>query len=300
MVWLAKISARIWSALSNSTGGTEPPREEVEFLHYRIDRWLDELPESLKLNEDGTPVLPQTSRGVRRLQLILYLRARQMKIFLYQRALHAPSPANSYQVKMVVETAKDMVQKLDHLNRTTDIYQTQQQAFHHFLLSALGVIFLAVAREPAVYRSVVRDEFNMALALVSGFRETSYVSKRLWKMIRGLRQAALKLGINGNQPGEMDTSRGANNAPPMSLMSPPNSTSHAFADENPPGTGAGNAPDDVPMFPLNGSQMTLELSNIFTAMDNEHGFPMPGFASGAESIFEGGNQEGDFMSWFSF
>lgn len=205
---------------------------------------------------------------------------------------------------MVVEMAKDMIQKLDHLNKTTDIYQTQQMCFNHFLVSALGVIFLAVALAPTVYRSVVRDEFHMALDLVRGFSEKSYVSKRLWRMIRGLRQAGFTLGLTGSQPGEADNGQGASNAPNNpggggdsemqnnSLMSPPNSTSRLSV---PPdvnaylNAGASNFRDDISMFPLNGSQMTLELHNIFTAMDSENGFAIPGLSG--EPMLDGGGQE---------
>lgn len=62
--------------------------------------------------------------------------------------------------------------------------------FNHLLVSALGIIFLAVALAPAVYRSVVRDEFHMALDQVHGSIERSYVSQRLWRMISGLRSAS--------------------------------------------------------------------------------------------------------------
>lgn len=102
MVLLGRISAKVWLALSNSSrAGAEPPKDELDFLHYRLDRWYDELPESLKLPSDtGAPASQQLSRGMRRLRLLLYLRARQMKILLYQRVLHSPAlfHSNSSQV----------------------------------------------------------------------------------------------------------------------------------------------------------------------------------------------------------
>lgn len=201
---------------------------------------------------------------------------------------------------MIVEMAKDCIQRLDHLNKTTDIYQTQQMCFNHFLVSALGIIFLAVALAPAVYRSVVRDEFHMALDLVRGLSEKSYVSKRLWKMIRGLRQAGFTLGLTGNQPNDASNTRGVNNLTnntngqggtqnqDSSLMSPPHSNRLTQGEALTDGDAyinadTGNLRDDVSMFPLNGSQMTLELNNIFTAMDTENGFGM------SESLFDDGN-----------
>lgn len=98
MVLLGRISAKIWLALSNSSsGGAEPPKDELDFLHYRLDRWYDELPENLKLlDEAGALALQDNSRGIRRLRLLLYLRARQMKTLLYQRVLHSPALFHSH------------------------------------------------------------------------------------------------------------------------------------------------------------------------------------------------------------
>ena len=209
----------------------------------------------------------------------------------------------------MVEIAKDIIQKLDHVNNTTDIYQTQQICLNHFLVSALGVIFLAVALAPAVYRSLVHDEFHMALNLVRSFSEKSYISKRLWNMIRGLRQAGFTLGLTGNRPGHGDNRRGGNSASnnascrddrqgqDSGLMSPPTSTSRLNEAEAPQGghgyfgVGGMNAQDDIPILPPDGNQMTLELNNIFTAMDNEHEFTISGFSGdGAdETMFDGGN-----------
>ena len=206
----------------------------------------------------------------------------------------------------MVEIAKDIIQKLNHVNNTTDIYQTQQICFNHFLVSALGVIFLAVALEPAVYRSLVHDEFHMALNLVRSFSEKSYISKKLWNMIRGLRQAGFTLGLTGNRPGHADNGRGGKNntsgrddsqVHSSGLMSPPSSTSRLNDTDAPrdgnsySGIGAINPQDDIPILPPNGDQMTLELNNIFTAMDNENEFMMPGFLGDGtdESMFDGGN-----------
>lgn len=95
MVLLGRINARVWLTLSNSnTGGAsaDHPKDDLDFLHYRVDRWYDELPESLKLpREIGSPESQIASRSLYRLRLLLYLRARQTKILLYQRVLHTPA-----------------------------------------------------------------------------------------------------------------------------------------------------------------------------------------------------------------
>lgn len=149
----------------------------------------------------------------------------------------------------------------------------------------------------------------MALNLVRSFSEKSYISKRLWNMIRGLRQAGFTLGLTGNRSNGADNGRGGNaisnnasgegdtQASNSGLVSPPTSTSRMNEAEAPQGghgyfgVGAINPQDDIPVLPPDGNQMTLELNNIFTAMDNGNEFMIPGFpGEGAEeSLFDGGN-----------
>jgi hypothetical protein len=71
-------------------------------------------------------------------------------------------------------------------------------------VSALAVLFLAVAHAPADFNRQVRDEFYMALDLVKGFSTKSYISKRLWNTIRGLKEVGPRLGLP-SRPLNMDT-----------------------------------------------------------------------------------------------
>lgn len=95
----------------------------------------------------------------------------------------------------VVEVAKDSVRVLARLNQTTDIYRIQQMCFNYFLVSALAVLFLAVAHAPVEFNRQVRDEFYLALDVLKGFSTKSDISKRLWKTIRGLKEVGPKLGL---------------------------------------------------------------------------------------------------------
>ncbi|KAF6517100.1 hypothetical protein HZS61_002661 [Fusarium oxysporum f. sp. conglutinans] len=278
MVAYNRIGAKVWATLYNAgSTASNVPRDEIEFLHYSVERWYKEIPLILKLPEDGAPAL---GRGHHRLQILLYLRACQMKILLHQSALHAiPRPArDTSQVQMLVSIAKDMIQKLHHLNQTTDIYQTQQVCFNHFLISALGVIFLAVALEPAVYRDTVRQEFNTALDLVRGFSKRSYVSRRLWKMIRGLQQAGVRLGISApHQDGR--TAQATPQATPGQIGRVPSPLILATPNpsrESPQASEAwldnGIMADRAGGFGiLDGMEMTVSLDDFLTAAENDNG-----------------------------
>jgi hypothetical protein len=97
---------------------------------------------------------------------------------------------------VVVKVSKDTIRTLTHINQTSDIYKTQQTMFNYFLISALAVLFLAVAHAPAEFSLECREEFHMALDLVRGLSSNSYVSKRLWKTIRMLKEVGPKLGLH--------------------------------------------------------------------------------------------------------
>ncbi|KAG9708779.1 hypothetical protein KCU73_g17486, partial [Aureobasidium melanogenum] len=51
---------------------------------------------------------------------------------------------------------------------------------------------------PETYAGQVREEFYMALDIVRGISKGSWVSKRLWKTIRSLKEVGPKLGLVTN------------------------------------------------------------------------------------------------------
>jgi hypothetical protein len=198
MVAYSHIGSKVWKSVS-SFDGNNISKEEIGYLDYQILQWHRSVPESLKYGhpESGQKALPG-SRGVSRLQVALYLRANQMRIVIYRPILHTATSImeNMDHAQTVVSIAKDTIRILTHTNQTSDIYKTQQVMFNYFLISALAVLFLAVSHAPAQFSSQCRDEFYMALDLVRGLSADSYVSQRLWKTIRGLKEIVPKLGLN--------------------------------------------------------------------------------------------------------
>jgi hypothetical protein len=139
------------------------------------------------------------SRGMKRLRILLYLRKCQLEILLHQPVLHSPLCIRQHPktAEGVVQLAKDIIWKLDDLNRSTDIYSTQQMCFNYFLVLSLGVIFLAISQAPKKFAGTVRKEFHAALDLVQSLSSNSFVSRRLWRFIRGLRPLGDRLGATG-------------------------------------------------------------------------------------------------------
>ncbi|KAJ0335078.1 hypothetical protein COL922a_009780 [Colletotrichum nupharicola] len=299
MVAYSQIGNKVWSTSYNSARTTGAVRDdEISYLLYLLGQWYEELPESLKLSPEWeSNDWTGSTRGPQRLQLLLHLRANQMKILLLQPILHSPSSLkiNKSKVQSLIRFAKDTIEKLNSLNKSTDIYQTQQMCFNHFLVSALGVIFLVVALAPSEYGAAVRDEFHIALDLIRGLSAKSYVSSRLWKMVSDLRLAWRKLGLNPPQTNEDRETRAMRSAVATPLPSSsgidisPQNTMHLGEKDSRAGesevwhTGAREPISDV--------QMAQELSYFFNAMDSAPDFtslyPLLGICGDALESAEG-------------
>ncbi|KAJ5907940.1 hypothetical protein N7495_000622 [Penicillium taxi] len=239
-----------------------PELDENGYLDYQILQWYKQIPHELKFFSVETLINGDTvSRGMKRLRVLLYLRMNHLRTLIYRPVLHSATKIveQQSQAQTVVDIAKDTVRVLTRLNQMSDIYRTQQILFNHFLVTALGVLFLAVCHAPTDYNRQVRDEFYMALDLINGFSTKSYVSKRLWKTIKGLRKTGEKLGVLTRQSGTDSNDPHSTAAVAMAGL-------------------AGHSIDDLSMYgsmnegielgnsPLNGLQMSHELTNLFEAV----------------------------------
>lgn len=198
MISYSRIGSTVWRSVGvfESAGSGDPTKKmDIGYLDYRILEWHKNISPELQLPTTDSPHTP--SRAMHRLQILLYLRANQMRILIYRPVLHSANSIleNMPHAKTVVELAKDTIRALTHLNQTTDIYRTQQVCFNYFLVSAVAVLFLAVVHNPVTFSATVKDEWAMATELVRGFREGSCVIKRLWRTFKGLREFAPRLGL---------------------------------------------------------------------------------------------------------
>ncbi|CAG9997150.1 unnamed protein product [Clonostachys byssicola] len=196
MVSFSHIMSTVWytSYASSTILCSRKRQDETSYLDFRITKWWDDLPAELQL---GSKESDHFSRGMKRLRMLLYLRKCQLRILLHQPVLHSPMRIRQHPetAEKVVELAKDIIRKLDDLNRSTDIYSTQQMCFNYFLVLALGVILLAASQTPDKFAHTIRDEFQAALDLVHGLSGDSFVSRRLWRFIRGLRPIGDTLSV---------------------------------------------------------------------------------------------------------
>ena len=262
MIPYTRISAKVWYEVTNIEGaGSEVKKDTISYLDYQVLQWQRSLPDALKYkisyDDFNTGGFGKTQR---RLQTILYLRMNQMRIFLYRPILHSMTSImdNRQHAQIVVEIAKDTIRTLTQLNRSSDIYRTQQVCFNYFVVSALAVIFLAVAHAPMDLSHQVRDEFHMVLDLIKGFSTRSSASKRLWKTIKGLKQVGPLLGLISRQTLASGPDPASSAAVAMAGLAGHQVDERAVFNPS-QGPSAGGS------LPLDGQKMVLELTSLFEA-----------------------------------
>ncbi|KAJ5570406.1 uncharacterized protein N7459_009836 [Penicillium hispanicum] len=278
MISYNRISSKIWYSGLGSEGTTDIRRDEIGYLDYQVLQWYKQVPDELKFRLIESPEIGDSaSRGMRRLRVLLYLRMNQLRILIYRPVLHSAASIleDRGHAQRVVGVAKDTVRVLTQLNQRSDIYRTQQITFNYFLVAALAVLFLAVCHAPSHFNRSVRDEFYMALDLINGFSTKSYVSKRLWKTIKGLRKIGEKLGVLSRPFGTDSNDPHSNAAVAMAGLA-----GHSIDDLSM--YGPMNGVNELGNSPLNGLQMSHELTNLFEAAGSFGSF-MPA-TSGPDSI----------------
>src|SRR5271168_57612 len=127
MISYSRIGSKVWRSICSFSPTPSSSRniEEIGYLDYQILQWQKSIPPELQLPTASSP--KASSRAIHRLQILLYLRANQMRILIYRPVLHTASSIqeNLSYASTVVELAKDTVRALTHLNQTSDIYRAQ-------------------------------------------------------------------------------------------------------------------------------------------------------------------------------
>lgn len=89
------IAARVWRSVvsSASSDNATIKTEEMDYLDGQIIQWHNSIPSNLRYEHPSqrtsTPSHSATTRAGRRLPMVLYLRANQMRILIYRSILHS-------------------------------------------------------------------------------------------------------------------------------------------------------------------------------------------------------------------
>lgn len=164
--------------------------------------------------------------------------------------------ANPVQAQRVVDLARDTIQYLHHLNSTTNLYRRIQVFYHQFLTSAISVVFLASVHAPVRFSAVCREEFYLALELVHDLSAKSWVSKRLWRTIKSLKDVAPRFGLNPDDDPHSTAALGMIGLARSGHMDS-NSAAQSFQRPPMPQTSQAGQVDH------NGSMIQSEMSRIF-------------------------------------
>lgn len=210
MISYSQLCARVWRLYRHSeqTGILDLRPADMGDLDRQIKQWYASVPAEAQLELADWESMPrylspqpQSSSkkeyDVQRLQIWTYLRLNQIRTWLHTPVLHAHSTImeNLGLAERAVKIAKNTIKYLTHLNNTTNLYRRIQVFYHQFLTNAIAVLFLASCHAPVNFSATCRDEFYMALDLVKDLSGKSWVSKRLWRTIRTLREVAPRLGL---------------------------------------------------------------------------------------------------------
>lgn len=199
MIPLYRIGSKLWYSGIGFKGDVGVNHDKIQSLDSELLDWAQTIPEELRANPYGSSQrrMNGVNRGHFRLHIITYIRANCMRMLIYRPVLHSTKSIvdNMTWAQRVVNIAKDTIRVLTQLNHSSDIYRTLQVMFNFFMISALGVLILAVSHAPSYFSALVRDEFDMALSLIRDFSQKSFVSKRLWKMICNLHEIGRQLGL---------------------------------------------------------------------------------------------------------
>lgn len=296
MITYSRLGAKIWKLVDYFEPALirELKRSDFEALDREILDWYETVPEEIRvasLNREGplVPIPSSPSYNIQRLQIWTRLRlnqvssslslfcapqglvefsqltlAAQIRIWLHTPVLHSASSIaeNMPLAQRAVDLAKDTIEYLSRLNRTTNMYKSIQVFYHQFLTSAIAVLFLASTHAPLQFSANCRSEFYMALDLIKDMSARSWVSQRLWRTIRSLESYAPWLGLqeeeaHSNAALAMTGLAGANNQPP-SLTAP-----HSG------GSGSSTVPSPAPG-PVQGRMTPQSVSSSAAAAHKVH------------------------------
>ncbi|KAH6645082.1 hypothetical protein BKA67DRAFT_506752, partial [Truncatella angustata] len=262
MISYSKLSAKVWRLVRHfePNMAMDLRQNDIDDLDRQIKQWYTEVPAEVQLEladwesmppSIDTPTNSNVGYNIHRLQIWTYLRLNQIRTWLHMPILHTLSSImeNLRGAERAVKLAQNTIKYLNHINNTTNIYRKIQVFYHQFLTSAIVVLFLASCHAPVNFSAACRDEFHMGLELVRDLSTKSWVSKRLWRSIKSLKEVAPKLGLaEADDPhssaaltmaglatghmGPTPTSTGATFAQPVPTSAPGNAIPTADGAQN--------------------------------------------------------------------
>ncbi|KAJ5561243.1 hypothetical protein N7461_000004 [Penicillium sp. DV-2018c] len=203
MISHARLSAKIWGLVVGWPTRSQAVTADIcAYLDAQVQQWIHSIPPELRFDPTWrSPAGPEHTDRAMMLQVLLALQANQLRILVYRQNLLSDERIadNIAGASIAVETAKSTVHMLDYFSRVSNIYFQRPEPFNYFLLSALAALFLAVLHAPARFSHSCRPEFYTAVDMVRRSATRARTSRRLQKIIRGLKR--IRMNRWDNEPG---------------------------------------------------------------------------------------------------
>ncbi|KAG6008738.1 hypothetical protein E4U21_003933 [Claviceps maximensis] len=284
MITYSRIGAKVWRQVSHFGPilAREPVQKEIDNLDSEILQWYETVPDEVKVRDwDKEKQMSSTpSYNLQRLRIWTYLRLNQIRIWLYTPILHSATSIMQHpeHARLVVGLAKDTIQYLNHLNSTTHLYRRAQVFYNQFLASAIAVVFFSSVHAPISFSAECRVEFYMALNLVKDLSAKSWVSERLWRMIKSLKDMAPRFGLHLGDDAHSNAALGMIGLARGHTMDDSNSVvqspfTHVGITQGHQNQTRGPAEH---LTDENGKMIQSELSRIFEGYVGLNGFPFGG------------------------
>lgn len=189
-----RICDSLCDALSGQQSGVAEWQESLDFFQYRLNQWQEKrIPKDLQFVYGDTSV-----RRIRHLRTVLYLRANQLRLLMMRPVLCCSNPhivADEQSWTTAVNIACDTTQILVDLNTTTDIYQLQQTQYNYFLVTALGVLLVVLARESRPSPSKVLMNAHIEQSTLTKARESLLAALNLLQSLAGFSSASRRQSL---------------------------------------------------------------------------------------------------------
>ena len=196
------LSGKACTLMNQLSDRTKPIScQGLEHLDYQVLQWHKSLPDGLQLQRSNLTQLAGSSTpddaSVLFLRVVLNARMNQLRNLIFRPILYHPSRISEYpgQAQTAVDIAKESVLLLWTVNDSTEILRSHPVFFKHFLVSAFGLLLLAVVNAWNELGQQVAHEFHLALDLFKIMSAESPLVMRYATTIKGLEELAHKIGL---------------------------------------------------------------------------------------------------------
>ena len=182
---------------------------EIDLFNAHVEVWRKKTLQTPPFTHSEDSSSPWTMDLPSSTSVLLYLRANQLRGLVLRPLFwpNSPCPASRTAVKSALELVWDTIYMLHITDERTDFYRKQHPFFHHFLASAVALLFLVVAHEIDNHSSLVSftpDRVTTmyinqasihAHGLAAAYNDTSKASREVAERLDRLNQLLLVRGF---------------------------------------------------------------------------------------------------------